>query len=40
MMRKQKWIGKKNQRPKMKLGLPDLDQARASVLSSLRSPES
>lgn len=27
-------------RPKTKLGLPDLDQAKAAVLSSLRSPES
>ena len=30
----------RRQRPKTKLGLPDLDQAKAAVLSSLRSPES
>lgn len=40
MRRNQKSIGKKAHRPKMKLGLPDLDQAKAAVLSSLRSPES
>src|SRR5439155_4141039 len=27
-------------RPKIKLGLPDLDQSRSAVLNSLRSPES
>ena len=32
--------GRKRHRPKAKLGLPDLDQAKAAVLSSLRSPES
>ncbi len=40
MRRKPESIGKKAYRPKMKLGLPDLDQAKAAVLSSLRSPES
>ncbi len=40
MRRNQESIGKKAHRPKMKLGLPDLDQARAAVLNSLRSPES
>ena len=40
MMRNQKCVGKKIHLPKMKLGLPDLDQAKAAVLSSLRSPES
>jgi site-specific recombinase XerD len=40
MRRNQKSIGKKAHRPKMKLGLPDLDQARGAVLSSLRSRES
>ena len=40
MRRNQKSIGKKAHRPKMKLGLPDLDQAKAAVLNSLRSPES
>ena len=30
----------RRQRPKTKLGLPDLDQAKAAVLGSLRSPES
>lgn len=32
--------GKKKHRPKTKLGLPDLDHAKAAVLGSLRSPES
>ena len=32
--------GKKRHRPKTKLGLPDLDHAKAAVLSSLRSPGS
>jgi len=40
MMRDSKKKGKKTRRPKMKLGLPDLDQAKSAVLSSLRSPES
>jgi site-specific recombinase XerD len=40
MRRKPKRVGKKAHRPKTKLGLPDLDQAKAAVLSSLRSPES
>jgi hypothetical protein len=40
MKRNQKSGGKKAHRPKMKLGLPDLDQAKAAVLTSLRSPES
>jgi hypothetical protein len=31
---------KKRAHPKTKLGLPDLDQAKAAVLGSLRSPES
>src|SRR5262249_37964203 len=31
---------KKRTHPKIKLGLPDLDQAKAAVLSSLRSPKS
>jgi len=31
---------KKKAKPKTKLGLPDLDQAKAAVLASLRSPES
>jgi len=40
MMRDSKTKGKKSRRPKLKLGLPDLDQAKSDVLSSLRSPES
>jgi hypothetical protein len=32
--------GKKSNRPKVKLGLPDLQHAKAAVLVSLRSPES
>lgn len=40
MKRNQKSGGKKAHRPKMKLGLPDLDQSKAAVLTSLRSPES
>jgi hypothetical protein len=40
MKRNQKSLAKKAHRPKMKLGLPDLDQAKAAVLTSLRSPES
>ena len=31
---------KKNRRPKLRLGLPDLDQSKSAVLGSLRSPES
>jgi hypothetical protein len=38
MRRKQK--GRKIRRPKTRLGLPDLDQSKASVIGSLRSPES
>ena len=40
MMRKSKDIRKKTRRPKMKLGLPDLDHSKSAVLNSLRSPES
>ena len=40
MKRKPKSVGKKAHRPRMKPGLPDLDQPKAAVLSSLRSPES
>src|SRR6478736_6151226 len=32
--------GRKIRRPKTRLGLPDLDQSKASVVGSLRSPES
>lgn len=39
MMKKSKGIRKKSRRPKMKLGLPDLDHARSAVLNKLRSPE-
>ena len=35
-----KVLASKLRRPKMKLGLPDLDQSRSVVLNSLRSPES
>jgi hypothetical protein len=31
---------KKTKRPKLRLGLPDLDQSKSAVLGSLRSPES
>ena len=31
---------KKNRRPKLRLGLPDLDQSKSAVLGSLRLPES
>lgn len=31
---------KKNRRPKLRLGLPDLDQSKSAFLGSLRSPES
>ena len=40
MRRMPKRVSRKPHRPKMKLGLPDLDQAKAAVLDSLRSPES
>ncbi len=40
MRRRSQRAGKKAARPKAKLGLPDLDQAKAAVLSTLRSPES
>ena len=37
---RQKSRKKKFARPKQRLGLPDLDQSKAAVLGSLRSPES
>jgi hypothetical protein len=40
MRRKASRVGKRAHRPKLRLGLPDLDQAKAGVLNSLRSPES
>ena len=40
MRRMRKSVGRKAHRPKIKLGLPDLDQAKAAVLNSLHSPES
>jgi hypothetical protein len=40
MRKDAKEAGRKRHRPKTKLGLPDLDQAKAAVLGSLRSPES
>jgi hypothetical protein len=40
MRRRLKIVAKKTQRPKMKLGPPDLDQPKAAVLNSRRSPES
>jgi len=40
MRKSPKKAGRKRHRPKSKLGLPDLDHARAAVLGSLRSPES
>jgi site-specific recombinase XerD len=40
MKKNPKSIGKKGHRPKTKLGLPDLDQAKGAVLSSLRLQES
>jgi site-specific recombinase XerD len=40
MKRNRKFTARKPRRPKMKLGLPDLDQSRSAVLNSLRSPES
>jgi hypothetical protein len=40
MRRRLSRAAKKKRHPKTKLGLPDLDQAKAAVLGSLRSPES
>jgi hypothetical protein len=40
MMRNSKGTRKKTRRPKMKLGLPDLDHAKSAVLNGLRSPGS
>jgi hypothetical protein len=40
MRRRPSRTAKKRPQPKTKLGLPDLDQAKAAVLSSLRSSES
>ena len=40
MRRNAKNASRKRHRPKTKLGLPDLDQAKAAVLASLGSPES
>jgi len=40
MNKKRKKIAKSTARNKTRLGLPDLDQAKAAVLNSLRSPES
>jgi site-specific recombinase XerD len=40
MRRRLSRAAKKNPHPKTKLGLPDLDQAKAAVLGSLHSPES
>jgi hypothetical protein len=40
MRRKANRVGKRAHRPKLRLGLPDLDQAEAAVLNSLPSPES
>lgn len=40
MRRNRRVLASKPRRPKMKLGLPDLDQSRSAVLNSLRSPES
>jgi hypothetical protein len=40
MRRRLSRAAKKKPHPKTKLGLPDLDQAKAAVLGSLRSPES
>ena len=37
---RQKSRKKETARPKLRLGLPDLDQSKAAVLGSLRSPES
>jgi site-specific recombinase XerD len=38
--RNRRFPATKSRPPKIKLGLPDLDQSRSAVLSSLRSPES
>jgi len=40
MKPKRRFPARKPRRPKMRLGLPDLDQSRSAVLNSLRSPES
>lgn len=40
MRRKLKIVPSKIRRPKAKLGVPDLDHAKAAVLGSLQSPES
>ena len=40
MRRRLSRAAKKKPHPKTKLGLPDLDQAKAAVIGSLRSPES
>ena len=40
MTRRLSKAAKKKPQPKAKLGLPDLDQAKAAMLGSLRSPES
>ena len=40
MRRRLSRAAKKKPHPKTKLGLPDLDQAKAAVLGSLHSPES
>jgi site-specific recombinase XerD len=40
MRRKANGAGQRAHRPKLRLGLPDRDQAKAAVLNSLRSPES
>lgn len=40
MKRNRKFPARKPRRPKMKLGLPDLDQSRSAVPNSLHSPES
>jgi hypothetical protein len=40
MRRNRRFPARKSPRPKMNLGLPDLDHSRSAVLNSLRSPES
>jgi hypothetical protein len=40
MRRMRKIVGRNARRPKVKLGLPDLDQAKSAVLNSLHAPES
>jgi len=40
MRRNRRVLAREPRRPKIKLGLPDLDQSRSAVLNSLRSPES